>query len=276
MISSIISYGIPILLAAIGGYMTDISGKLNIALEGLILLGAFSAYLVMFTTSSYLITFIVSALVPAVIAALFASLTTRLRGNIFITGLAMNLLIPGFIALLSNKFFATSGVLHLQSASYFSFNTLVWIFSLLIVLIYISSYIILYQTKAGLTLRASGLNQRALQIRGGDPDRIQILAFGFSGLLCGLSGTFLTLTIHAFVPNISSGKGWLALAAIYLGDRKLSGLIYATIFFSAAEMTANFAQGQFDLPASLFLGFPYLITFLGLIVRSQIIRNRDH
>jgi simple sugar transport system permease protein len=270
MISSILAYGIPIILAALGGYLTDLSGLLNIALEGLIIMGAFSSFLAMKLTSSYMVAAAAAALMTALISLAYAALTIRLKGNIFITGLAMNLLIPGIITIVSVQLYQTGGVLQLSDTDFIPFDTLVWTYTLFVLSLYIVSYLFLTRTRAGLSVRASGLNRRAMEIRGENPDTIQIWAFGYSGLLCGLSGAFLTFTLHAFIPNISSGKGWLALAAIYLGGRRLPGLLYAVLFFAAAEMLANLAQGIFDLPASLFLGFPYLITFFGLIVRAKI------
>ncbi|MCF7934067.1 MAG: ABC transporter permease [Spirochaetia bacterium] len=277
MTYSILAYGIPILLAAIGGYLTDISGKMNIALEGLIMVGAFTAYGVMAATSSYLLAFTAAALVPALISAGYETLTTVYHGNIFVTGLAVNLLLPGLTALLSVRIYASSGVLSLQTDHMLSSVTLLQIITVITLIVFVTAYGILHQTKAGLLLRAAGLNRRAFEIRGGSPDAVQRTAFALSGLLCGLSGAYLTLSLHAFVPNISSGKGWLALAAIYLGDRRLSGLVYAALFFSVAEYAANRAQGLFDMPASLFLGFPFLITFLGLFVKAMFrSRRNDH
>ncbi len=273
MINSLLIYSLPIFLTALGGFFTDQSGLLNIAAEGLILCGAFVSFTVLSLTGSIPAALVIAALAAALVSSLYAALTLRLRGNIFITGLAMNLLIPGIITMVSKGAYGTGGVLQVRQALVSS-EAVSAGFLILSALVFIVSVRFLKGTKAGLSVRAAGLNQRALEIRGGNPVRIQVLTFGYSGLLSGLAGAMLTLTVHAYVPNISSGKGWLALAAIYLGNRKASGLIYATVFFALAEMLATLAQGAFDLPSSLFSGFPYLITFIGLTIRGAIVSKK--
>ncbi len=274
MIQSLLIYSLPIFLAALGGYLTDKAGMLNIAIEGLILCGAFITFLMVYFLDSILIAVIAAAIFTALLSAGYAGLTIRFKGNIFITGLAMNLLIPGVITLISKNAFSTGGVLQITS-TISSTQWLVVSFLMVAVVIFIISIYVLNSTQAGLSVKATGLSMRALEIRGGNPSRIQILTFLFSGFMCGLSGAMLALTVHAYVPNISSGKGWLALAAIYLGNQKATGLIYATLFFATAEILANLAQGLFDLPSSLFVGFPYLVTFIGLIIRGSIDRKKS-
>mgnify|MGYP000751860431 CR=1 FL=1 len=273
MIQSLMIYSLPIFLAALGGYLTDKAGILNIAIEGLILCGAFITFIFIYFLDSIFIAVIMAAVLTGLLSAGFAGLTMRFKGNIFITGLAMNLLIPGVITLISKRVFLTGGVLQITS-TIVTTETLVLGFLFLSCMIYLISIYLLKNTQAGLLVRATGLNRRALEVRGGNPSRVQVLTFLFSGFMCGLSGAMLTLTVHAYVPNISSGKGWLALAAIYLGNQKATGLIYAVLFFAIAEVLANLAQGTFDLPSSLFVGFPYLVTFIGLIIRGMIDRTR--
>lgn len=270
MILSILSYGIPIFLAAVAGYLTDISGKMNIALEGLILLAAFVSFLVLDSLHSFTAAAAAAILAAGAVSYALYSMTEGLKANIFITGLALNLIIPGTASLLSERIYGTGGVLPVSLVQTISYSRLTITWSLLAALIFFTASSIMGKTRAGLLLKASGLNSRALEIRGGSPQRIRSLAFLASGMLCGLAGAYLTFSVRAFVPNISSGKGWIGLAAVYLGSRRLSGIVYAVLFFSAAEMLANAAQGAFDLPSSLFLGFPYAVTLAGLILQHLI------
>lgn len=270
MIVSLGAYSLPILFAALGGYFTDVSGLLNIALEGMILLGAFVGFLVLEVTGSSLLALLLTLLVCMLASSALSLLTGYFKGNIFITALAANLLIPGLTSVISLRFFGTSGVLPLQEQRFLPLGTLVGLFSLLAVLLFSGSGYLMRRTRGGLLLRAAGSQPRALELRGGNPLLVRSAAYALSGLFCGLSGLFLTLTLHAYVPGVSSGKGWLALAAIYLGGRGRWGLLAAVLFFALAEAAANQMQGAFDLPASLFLGFPYLVTFLALGLRSFI------
>lgn len=272
---SYISYALPILLAAAGGYVTYLSGLLNIAAEGTIILGAFIAYAVLELSGSYLIAGLCAVMTAALLSYGYARLTLRLGGNIFITGLAVNLIFPGLIGVVSQQVYSTSGVLQSHTADPLSFTTITWLFLILTVIVCLGVSHLISNTRAGLLIRAAGINARALEIRGGRPRTIQEISFALSGAANGLAGAFLTFSLQAFIPNISSGKGWLALAAIYLGGFTLRGTLIAVLIFSAAESAANAAQGAFELPASIFLGFPYLITFIGLVVRAVYLNRRS-
>jgi simple sugar transport system permease protein len=271
---SYISYALPIILAAAGGYVTYLSGLLNIAAEGTIMLGAFIAYAVLEISGSYLIAGLSAVILAALLSYGYASLTLRLGGNIFITGLAVNLIFPGLIGVVSQRAFSTSGVLQSHAASPLSFADVTWLFLVLTVIVCIGVSYLISSTRAGLLIRSAGINARALEIRGGRPRMIQEISFAISGAANGLAGAFLTFSLQAFIPNISSGKGWLALAAIYLGGFTFRGTLIAVLIFSAAESAANAAQGAFELPASIFLGFPYMITFIGLVVRAFYLKRR--
>jgi simple sugar transport system permease protein len=86
-----------------------------------------------------------------------------------------------------------------------------------------------------------------------------------SGFTCGLAGAMLTLKLSAFVPNITSGRGWIALVAIYLGNKTPWGIVVASFIFGFAESLSNYAQGAINIPADFILAFPYLITVLAMI-----------
>ncbi|MGM0431872.1 MAG: ABC transporter permease subunit [Spirochaetota bacterium] len=275
MILSLFAFAIPIMLAAAGGFVTYKSGLLNIAIEGSIISGAFTAFVILRLTGSYLAAAVGAAAMTGMISYGFSALTLLFGGNIFISGLAVNLIIPGAVGLLSEQAFATSGVVQLTGVHSLSFQLLVMLYAGLTIALTAVTWYLLNRTRAGLFIQASGLNPRALEIRGGRPKQLQILSFAYSGLFSGLAGAYLTFSLHAFVPNISSGKGWLALAAIYLGGFSLRGTVAAVLLFAAAEAVANALQGALELPSSLFLAFPYVVTFLALIIRALLVRWRS-
>jgi ABC-type uncharacterized transport system permease subunit len=274
MIYSLFAFAVPVILSAAGGYITYLTGLLNIAAEGTILLGAFTAFAVLHISGSYLTAVLAAVAVAGLLSYGYAKMTIHFKGNIFISGLAVNLIFPGLIGVISTHLFSTGGVLQFNANQYLPSALFVTVFCAAAVCICLGIWYVLQRTKAGLMIKAAGLSSRALEIRGGNPEHIQVLSFGFSGLLNGLAGAFLTFTLQAFIPNISAGKGWLALAAIYLGGFTFRGTLLAVLFFSAAEVAANAAQGAFNLSASLFLGFPYLVTFLGLITRAVLTTRR--
>ena len=269
MIRALLSYFTPVCIAAMAALITESVGVLNIAIEGLLLLGAFSAYIGTAVSGSLLVGVISAAAVTMLVSLVYGWTTLVHRGNIFITGLAMNILIPGLTSMISSVAFGTRGVIRISGFPALSQLGPVTGFTVFAFVLYPVMRYLLYHTPVGIRMRACGMDIRAYEIRGGRPLRTRVAAFGLSGLLAGIGGAYLTFSLGAYVPNVSAGRGWIALAALYLGRRTPGGAALACLFFAAAETAANAAQGSFDLPSSLFLGFPYLMTFLALLVSGH-------
>jgi simple sugar transport system permease protein len=133
-------------------------------------------------------------------------------------------------------------------------------------LIVLLSAVVIYRTPFGLRLRGTGLGPATIVSLGLDPRRYQMAGILVSGLTCGLAGAFLTLQLAAFVPEISSGRGWIALVAIYLGNKTPWGIAIASLVFGLAESFSNYAQGIFNVPADFILALPYVITVAAMIL----------
>jgi len=278
----------PLLLAATGGLFTELAGMLNIALEGLMLTAAFAAVVAASACQSLLAGLAVGILSSLALALLFGAVTLRLKANLFITGLAVNLLASGLTAVLSLRIFGSKGVILLEASSRLPALRLPGLEPLPLVgellsghnpFVYLSwvllalSALILYQTPLGLRLRGAGKDPQTLVSLGLKPERYQLLAILFSGLSCGIAGSLLSLRLGAFVPNITAGRGWIALVAIYLGNRTPLGLLVAAFLFALAEAAANYAQGVLGVPTNFILAFPYLVTVLAMILYS-VLRRR--
>ncbi|MBN1647689.1 MAG: ABC transporter permease [Spirochaetales bacterium] len=289
MIHIVIAYATPFLLAATGGLLTEISGMLNIALEGLMLFGAFFAILGTSLSGSLAVGIIGAVLASFLLAALFAYLSIRLKSNIFITGLGTNLFASGAVALTSLWFFGSKGVIRLDNGlslkgitipliakvpvlgDMLSGHTVITYLSWLIVA---AAMLVIYRTSFGLNLRGAGFYPRALRSRGADPDRYRFIAILASGVTCGLAGAQLSLNLGAWVPNISAGRGWIALVAIYLGYKHPLGTAAACLLFALAEYGGISLQGRLHVPASLMLAFPYIVTFIALSIVTIARRER--
>jgi len=264
----------PILLAALGGLFTELSGVLNIALEGLMLIGAFSAVLVTGFTGSIFLGTLAAAIAGTSLAYIFGFITLRFRANIFITGLAVNLFALGFINYLSEIIFSTKGVIrfpNFPNLPVIAGNN-VYIYIGIISTAFV--FLIIYKTVFGLRVRASGYNSEVIKIKGVAPYPIQMKSLLLSGAFSGLGGAVLSLNIGAYVPNITTGRGWIALVAIYLGRKNPIGIFITCLIFAGAEYFSNAAQGALHIPSDLLLGFPYLITLIGMIIFS-ILSNRS-
>ncbi|MDA3939720.1 MAG: ABC transporter permease [Spirochaetia bacterium] len=275
MISSIMFMNTPILLAAIGGLLTELAGVLNIALEGLMLIGAFTAVIITKFTGSMLLGTIGAALAGMSLAYLFGFITLRLKTNIFITGLATNLFAIGITNYLSSIIFGTKGVIRFPSSSKILNIGGINLFVYIGIILTIISIWIIYKTVFGLRLRATGFNSSVVQIKGLDPNNMQMKSIIISGALSGLGGAALSLNLGAYVPNMTAGRGWIALVAIYLGRKHPVGIFITSIFFAGSVYFSNTAQGIFQIPADLLLGFPYLITLIAMVIFS-ILKSRSN
>lgn len=285
LLHSAVTIMTPLLFAAIGGLFTERAGMLNIALEGQLLMGAFTGLVFTHVSGSVPIGVLAAALSSAALAALMSALTIRLKANVFITGLAANLFAAGMSVALAHRFFSTRGLVAppamprlprlalpvldrvpilaglLQGHTWYVYAS--WLLLLL-------SWFCLYRTPFGFRLRACETQEEALRSLGLKPDFYRFTAFIISGLSCGIGGSFLSLNLGVFVPNMSAGKGWIALVVIFLGNRRPAGLWIAALIFGLAEAFSNYAQGVFRLPSGFTLALPYLFTLIMMVAGSAL------
>jgi ABC-type uncharacterized transport system permease subunit len=272
----------PFLLAATGGLFTELAGMLNIALEGLMLIGAFFSVVFAAITGSLLIGMVLGIASAVLVAALFGAVTLNLKANVFISGLATNLLASGLTVVLAFRIFGNKGNVRFQIAALPSLSVpalarIPVLGDLLVghdILVYLSWLIVamaavtIYRTPFGLRIRGTGLGAPTIASLGLRPRRYQMAGILISGFTCGLAGAVLTLKLSAFVPNITAGRGWIALVAIYLGNKTPWGIVIASFVFGLAESLSNYAQGAINIPADFILAFPYLITVVSMIAYS--------
>ena len=270
----------PFLLAAIGGLFTELAGMLNIALEGLMLIGAFFSVVFVAATGSLLLGILLGILAALLMAYIFGAVSLYLKANIFITGLATNLFASGITVVLAFQIFGNKGVVRFENLPklpvltapaiqkipvlgdiFFGHNVFVYLSWLVVVL----AAIVIYRTPFGLRIRGTGLSPETVTSLGLKPRRYQLYGILISGFTCGLAGALLTLNMGAFVPEITSGRGWIALVAIYLGNKNPYGILIASLVFGFAESISNFAQGAINIPADFILAFPYILTVIAMI-----------
>jgi simple sugar transport system permease protein len=276
----------PLLFAAMGGLFTELSGMLNIALEGMLLTGAFAAVAGAYYTGSIAGGIAAAILSTLLLSSLLGAAILKLRSNVFIAGLAVNLLAAGLTVVLSFHLFGTRGVVMLPGLPRIpplhvtEIPILAEIFSDHSPYVYVSwlflaiGALVLYQTPFGFRLRSCDGHADALVSLGLNPDAYRFSALLISGFCCGVGGSFLSLNLGAFVPNISAGKGWVALVVIFLGNRKAGGILIAALVFGLAEAFSNYAQGIFQVPADFILAIPNIFTLLVMIGISIYARRK--
>jgi len=253
----------PLLFASVGGLFPALAGTLNIALEGMLLAGAFSSLAVFYHTGSITAAVTAAALSGAALSALHAFTAFKLRANLFITGLAVNLLSSGLCVVLSDKIFGTRGVIASQNIR----GLLNWYLGFALFFL-IAAWFVIYKTPFGFRLRACDKNCDALISLGINPRFYQTVSFLISGFFAGLGGSFLSLNLGVFVQGMSAGKGWIALVIIFLGGRKPHGILAAAFIFALADAFSNYAQGLWNIPADFMLAFPFICTLVAMIAAS--------
>jgi simple sugar transport system permease protein len=276
----------PILLAAIGGYLCERAGVFNIALEGMMLFGAFFAVAFSYWGESWLLGVmggLVGGLVVAIVFAIFAVL---LRSDEIVVGLTLNIVALGLTTFLLRAIFHAQGRLASDRISSIPDLSLPlgWVpglgsfFSSSSPIIYLSwilavaTAVFLRDHPLGLRLRAAGESPAALEAAGVSIGRMRWLAILASGLLCGLAGTYLTLSeLGQFTDNVTAGRGFIAIAAFMFGGGSASRVIVASLMFGIVDSFAIRAQGA-GIPSDLALTLPYLAAVVAIVVLS--IRGR--
>jgi simple sugar transport system permease protein len=259
------------MLAALGALFTDRAGVLGIFIEGFMTLGAFFAWIIAGRTGSV---FMGTLIVAAIMAALgwgLARFVHKTGANPFIVGLALNLAAGGVTDSLSALWFETKGVLRNPGISVpgpvsipfikdlplagsllsgqVPFVYLAWGLTILAALV-------MEKTPLGLRLRASGCSAEAAEERGIHPRRYREGAWAAAAALAVLAGAALSFRIGAYTPGGTAGRGWLALAAVYLGFRRVWGTAAAALVFALVEQAGLNAQALGILPATAILGLP--------------------
>jgi len=273
MIANALELMVPILIATLGGLLTERAGVLNIGLEGLILTGAFAGIVGANLTGSLFAGLIFGAGAGALLAMVYSIACIELKANIFVAGLATNLLAAGVVPYVSALLYGTKGVVRLATdadfASLFGISVMVPVAVVLALVVHVA----LFRTPFGIRLRASGGNPQALEARALRPGRYRRAAMILSGVFAGVAGAEVALRLGVYLPNISAGRGWIALVAIFLGVRHPIGVVGAAFVFALFESFAGAAQGFTEIPGTLLLGLPYLITLVAMVVYSALGRR---
>src|SRR5688500_9699761 len=204
----------PLVWAAIGGLYSERSGVINVALEGLMLAGAFTAAAVTFYTRNPWLGLVAAMLAGGMVASVLALVCIRFHANEVVAGTAINILFLGLPAVLSGALFPSAGSTP-QSARGDLVPDLgqVSTLSMLAVAVVAATWYVLYRTPFGLRLRAVGENPEAADAAGVRVQRIRYAAVIISGALAGIGGAYLSIRQSSLCTgNTTGGRGSMALA----------------------------------------------------------------
>ncbi len=284
LVDSVVRAMIPILLAALGGMLCERAGVFQIALEGMMLMGAFAA-----VGGSYLAAASGMGVLFAVAAGVMVSLVLAFgavsrRGDPIVLGIAVNLLVLGLTGFLLPQIFGVRGVfadpgidglnlfavpglseIPLLGPALFD-NTIIAYLSLLLAPVL---WVFLFRTPMGLRLRGVGERPQASESLGVSPTAYKYGAVIASGALAGLAGAQLALgNVVQFAENMSSGRGWIAVVAVMLGRAHPAGVLGASLLFAFAEGLGFRLQGN-GLPVQITDALPFAVTLIALIAARK-------
>lgn len=279
----------PLLLATLGGLIADLSGALNVALEGQMLIGCLTAVIVSVYMPWY-VAVIAGVGVGGLLGLLMAFFALRLKADIILVGFAINILAAGgtvfALALATGGDKGTSINLVSKSIPTFDLSflgaipgvgpVLVSLFSGHSVLSWVAAFLVfavwyfLYRTPWGLWLRGVGEYPGAPEAAGIPLNKVRTWSLIVSGALAGLGGAQLAMFNYVgFTRDMTAGRGFIALGAVLLGARHPIGALLAALLFGAFEALAVVMPGLFNwIPAELIRMIPPVVTILALVLFS--------
>jgi simple sugar transport system permease protein len=270
----------PYILAAMGGLLTERAGVINIALDGLMLIGALTGVLVAHYTHAPLAGVLGAALAGVVLVSLLAAFHLHFKADLILAGLALGLLASGgtvYVLYAITGQTGDSSSLRSYPLSEISIPLLkdVPVLSGLSgqsILVYLSLLslpavaFLLFRTRLGTHIRAVGESEAAVLEAGLGARAIKWKALLLSGALCGLAGAQLSMdTTTTFVRDMTAGRGFIALGAVFLGAKHPVGTFVAALIFGFFDTLATVLQVDTRFPTDLLLMLPYLATLIALL-----------
>ncbi|MHB8589015.1 MAG: ABC transporter permease [Candidatus Dormibacteraceae bacterium] len=266
--------GALLLLPALGGVISERSGVVNIAMEGMMLTGAFFGVVADLAWHNPWLATGVAIVAGGLMALIHAVVSIRFRADQIVSGIAINIFAAGLTVFLVNRIYGLQDIGHVGQAdllpyvniplldqipflgrALFQQNVIVYAALVLLVLV----HLVLFRTRLGLRIRAVGEHPQAADTAGINVFAIRYGAVITSGLLSGLAGAFLAIGIsNTFVPNMTDGRGYIALAAMIFGKWTPLGAFVACLIF-------GFGQAIYD-NNSIIRVSPYLLSMLPYIL----------
>ena len=275
-----------LLLPALGGTISERSGVVNIAMEGMMLTGAFFGVVADLAWHNPWLATGVAMLAGALMATIHAVVSIQFRADQIVSGIAINIAAVGLTVFLLNRIYGLQDVGHVGASNLlpninvpgfdqipffgkvlFQQNVIVYVALVLLVL----THLVLFRTRLGLRIRAVGEHPQAADTAGINVFAIRYGAVITSGLLSGLSGAFLAIGIsNTFVPNMTDGRGYIALAAMIFGKWTPFGAFVACLIFGLGQAIYD-NNSIIHVSQYLLSMLPYVLTLIvlaGLVGRS--------
>lgn len=272
----------PLLFAALGSCFSERSGVINIGIEGMMTIGAFTGAVVGLASGNGWIAFLCAGLAGALFGLIHAIACISFHADQTIAGTAINFLGPGLAVFLCKAMFNNSsdtpamapssklpklfeGVF--PTGSFWSNVLNVYSVAYLVFVVALICWFVFYKTRFGAHLRAVGEHPEACESLGIDVYRIRYICVILSGFLAGLGGAFVTLaTINQFRPNVIVGQGFIAIAAVIFGKFSPEGAVKACLLFGFCSGIRSLASQSNVVSPNLISMIPYIVTILALVL----------
>jgi general nucleoside transport system permease protein len=278
LFAATLRFATPLALAALGACFAERSGVVNIALEGTMLIGAFTGVFVAERTGSWVAGVLAAVGCGMLIALIQGALMIHLRADQIVTGTGINIFAAGVTAYLLRTLYGPEGVppapripnvslpvlrdLPLLGGVIGDQNLIVW---LTLLLAAVASWM-LFRTPWGLRLRAVGEHPRAADTVGVNVFRLRYQGMLISGALAALAGAFLSFgLLGTFTENMTAGRGFIALAVLILGKWHPGGIVAAALMLGFSSALGDQLQTVSGASASLMAILPYAVTLVVLV-----------
>jgi len=279
LIASMLVFSTPLVFAGIGGLFSERSGVVNIGLEGMMLMGAFWGVYGADKGHSWVVGLGAAMAAAGLLALVHAFFAIHLRADQIVGGTAVNFLSLGITGYFFFQLYhgqnVTVGIStipdvripyvenwHFLGPAIGRLNLMVWLsFALVIV-----SYVVIFKTPIGLRIRACGEHPRAADTVGINVYAVRYSSVIVSGMLAGLGGAYLSIGFGGgtFVENMTTGRGFIALAALIFGNWRPFGTLYAALIFGFSTALAYRLPVYSGSAATLFQALPYVLTLIAV------------
>lgn len=271
----------PLLLAGLGSCFSERSGVINIGIEGMMTIGAFTGAAVAYFTNNGWFGFFAGGLAGMVLGIIHAVVCISLHADQTIAGTAINFIGPGFAVFLCKAIFKNSSdspsldtaaklpkmFVGMFPAGSFGYNVIstysvAYLSFVLVILI----WFIFYRTRYGMRLRAAGEHPMACETLGINVYKVRYIAVILSGFLSGLGGAFVTLTtVSQFRPSVIVGQGFIAIAAVIFGKFSPEGTLIGCMIFGICNGVKSLLGGSNIISPNILSMIPYVVTILTLV-----------
>lgn len=285
LLSRALQMSTPLILGSTAEVYSEKTGVMNIAIEGVFLIGAWGGFVGAYTSENIIIGFLAALLMGMLVGVVYGFITIILKQHQIVTGVALNILLAALAVFFYRVIFgvrvtplkiqplsrlAIPGLAKIPVLGPILFNQNAMTYAVL--LLVPIAYFILYKTRIGLIIRSTGANPEAVDAAGINVEKVRYLTVIVSSGFTALAGSFYTLAfLGLFSQDIIGGRGWIAFAICFLGNWHPLGALLGALAFGLADGLSVFFQTASlkIIPNEFIIALPYILTIAATIARKR-------